>query len=234
MARKKKRNKFGWRPVLFVPQEKTLPSTPIVFPAFWKIAQRGYDLLPLGSTATEVVRNYAALQFISDERYSHIIMLDSDHVHPENIVEAFEELVGRDPDRYQIIAGLNFKRTEPYSPCVFRQGERILEPIPMNEIQINKLIEVETTGTGSICIDRRVFETIKPPWFIKRYDQWYTDDAITGEDLMFCQKARKYGYKIWAHTSLISPHCTSRFVGPKLHMSFMKHGPAVGDSPLNC
>jgi hypothetical protein len=227
--------KFWWNPVFFVPQEKAMPHAPSVFPAFWRIAQQGYDLIELNNNAVEVVRNYAGLQLISTEKYSHIIMLDGDHIHPTNIADAFKFAIEPDPDERLVVAGLNFRRTEDYFPCVFREDEDvILRPFAIEELPQRAIMKTDYVGTGSICIDRRVFEYLRPPWFIKEYDNFFTHSAITGEDLLFCKMCKEAGIGVYLMTSLTSPHLNDRFIGVKKHIDYIKNGPAVGDSPLDC
>lgn len=235
MAKKIKDKKYEARIAVGVLPERAMSYASHVIPVLWQIAQQGYDLIPIDYGATEVVRNYLALQLLADERYTHIVMLDIDHVHPLNIIESYQHIVESDPDKFQVVGGLNFKRSAPYEPCVFQidPADNIPKPVSIESLKPNKLMKVPMVGTGSICIDRRVFEQLKPPWFIKDYSRFYEFSAVEGEDLLFSEMCQRAGIDIWCHTSIISPHITTKFIGPTSHVTYMQNGHQAGDTIYN-
>ena len=74
----------GIRVAVAVPVERTLVSDTLA--CWWEIAGRGWPLLKLGYNRTDVNRNEAARQFLASS-YTHLCMLDSDHLHPPDVVE---------------------------------------------------------------------------------------------------------------------------------------------------
>ncbi len=58
------------------------------------------------------------------------------------------------------------------------------------------LQEVDAIGSGCFLMHSRVLRAIKPPWFMRSYDQWGFVDC--GHDYLFCTKVRQAGYRIWA------------------------------------
>ena len=67
-----------------------------------------------------------------------------------------------------------------------------------------ELLECDAIGTGVIMIKRKVFETIEPPYFKYTYDE---DGLLElGQDFYFCQKAQRAGFKIYAHTGMLTSH----------------------------
>jgi len=61
------------------------------------------------------------------------------------------------------------------------------------------LQEVDAIGTGCFIIARRVFEDhwMREAPFQRTYNKDGTVDR--GNDIAFCERARKYGFKIYAH-----------------------------------
>jgi hypothetical protein len=57
------------------------------------------------------------------------------------------------------------------------------------------LQEIDAAGTGCMLIHRRVLEKVKPA-FIRKRDEW--GRVTVGSDLLFCQRAKEAGFKVWA------------------------------------
>lgn len=106
----------------------------------------------------------------------------------------------------------------------------------------DQLIEVAAVGTGFMCIRRDVFETMQArmqqnrdrwelavqqdptlaefaipdlhPPFWNAWRQRVTDQAWepVGEDIFFCEQARKLGYKIMVDTGVKVPHKSEMYV----------------------
>ena len=64
------------------------------------------------------------------------------------------------------------------------------------------LQEYDAVGTGCIVIARRVLETIKEPCSPK----WENGLMILGRDFYMCEKAKKVGFKVWAHWDYLCDH----------------------------
>lgn len=58
------------------------------------------------------------------------------------------------------------------------------------------LMEYDAGGTGCILIKRKVLESLEAP-FKSKMNKDGTRDV--GSDLWFCERARRKGFKIWAH-----------------------------------
>lgn len=59
------------------------------------------------------------------------------------------------------------------------------------------LTEVDAMGSGCWLIARRVIEKVPRPWFMREYDP--DGVVVKGHDYLFCEKARKSGFKVWTH-----------------------------------
>jgi len=195
------------RIMVYIPMFPALPHAPDVFYTFMLIAQQAPDILRAAYQRTDVSRNMAAEKLLEGE-HTHILMLDADHNHPVNIIQRLASWVIDDPERL-VIGGLNFRRGDPYHPCVgvIGEDEKFYTPFEWDD----GLIEVDRLGTGSILIAREVFETLERPWFFYEYDG-AIEKFYPSEDYAFSRKCREAGIRLWCDTGAISPHATTTFV----------------------
>jgi SAM-dependent methyltransferase len=56
--------------------------------------------------------------------------------------------------------------------------------------------EIDAGGSGAMLIARRALEAFRPA-FMREFDEW--GRIKRGSDFLFCQKARKAGFRVWAH-----------------------------------
>lgn len=119
-----------------------------------------------------------------------IFFLDADQIVPN---DAIFRLMKHDKD---IVSALYFKRYPPHFPLMYKQIDDKFHEIV--EFQTGKLMEVDAVGAGSLLVKIGVFKKMEHPWFLQ--------ERGVGEDIYFCKKARKLGYKIYCDTGLISRH----------------------------
>lgn len=196
------------RILLAIPMERTLSYADKVFIQFMQIAAQGVALLKKPYTRTDIARNNYAMALLESD-YTHVLMLDSDHIHPVDIVQRLARWVLLRPD-VQVVGGLNFRRSEPYEPCAFFLDEN--NGVSTIGSWGEGIIKVDALGTGSMLIAREVFETIEPPWFYNIYDENYWSDIHPGEDIGFALKCREAGIGQWVDTTTTSPHVTEGLI----------------------
>jgi len=183
--------------------ERTISYADLVFPACMQIAAQGPVVLNMPYQRTDLARNRASMELLKSD-FTHLLMLDIDHVHPHDIIQRLAKWVVADPKKYQVVGGLNFRRSEPYDPCAYKIGD----DGSMYTIAWEKddeIVEVDRLGTGSILIAREVLETIPPPWFVNDYSQGWRD-AWPGEDIGFNKLCVQHGIKMWVDVTVTSPH----------------------------
>jgi hypothetical protein len=187
------------RIILGVPQERAMSYSEDVF--FWRIAMQGVPILQLPYDRVDVARNKMAIELLRSD-FTHLLMLDIDHVHPWNIVQRLAKWVLLKPE-VQVVGGLNFRRGEPYDPCCGYWGDdgKYYTPAEWGK----GLIQVDLIGTGSILIAREVFEIIPPPWFTNDYSKAWAD-LWPGEDATFSRRCNDYEIDLYVDTQLSSPH----------------------------
>jgi hypothetical protein len=204
---RKELERRGVKIVVGIPMERTFNNS--AFFHFWHIARRGYPITPFVYGRTDLNRNKMAWWLANDgKEYTHIVMLDADHLHPEDIVERLARWVLQDRSRL-VVGGINFRRTQPFDPCIFRwNAEGKMQAIEQWE---PGLVEVDAIGHGCILISRKVFEKLEPPWWAYGYN-WADQNAYPSEDMYFCQVLRAAEIKMWADTTTSSPHLTDMVV----------------------
>jgi len=189
--------------------ERTISYADLVFPACMQIAAQGPVVLNMPYQRTDLARNRASMELLKSD-FTHLLMLDIDHVHPHDIIQRLAKWVLKDPKKYQVVGGLNFRRSEPYDPCAYKiSADGSMYTIAWEKD--DEIVEVDRLGTGSILIAREVLETIPPPWFVNDYSQAWRD-AWPGEDIGFNKKCQESGIKMWVDLTVTSPHITPAII----------------------
>lgn len=109
---------------------------------------------------------------------SHVLFIDSDMRFP---TYALEQLLARGGD----IIGANCKQRTQDQWTARRDG------VFLSSTGRSDLEKADTIGFGVTLIARAVFEKIPEPWFATPYD----GDKFIGEDVFFCEMARKAGFQ---------------------------------------
>lgn len=82
-------------------------------------------------------------------------------------------------------------------------------PVVLDPAPADAMVPADSTGGACVLIPRKVFETMRRPWFRR-------DDVKKGEDFFFFQKARHLGFKLWIDRSAIVFHSWGdQAIGPK-------------------
>jgi len=176
-------------------------------------------LIQVSATLIADGRNKLVEQFLSKPKATHLLFLDSDIICSAN---ACHKLLAHDK---QIISGLYFQRGSMQFPVIHKYAgnRRIngkLRPAfshlvtPVYDYLSKKclphigityatlegndgLIKIGGCGAGFLLVTREVFEKMPFPWF---------SFEAGGEDLYFCDKARKNGFEIWADMAVLLGH----------------------------
>lgn len=145
------------------------------------------------------------------ERCSHLLMLDCDQTMPEDLIP---QLLSHE---LMIVGALVHRRYQPFDPLMCN-GE-IGHFMTIDNEGRKELVEVDTTGTGCLLFDMRVFDAIPEPWFkftdprdvpqlLESYP-WLEEEnikGIIGEDFWFCWQAKQAGFRIYVDTSVPCGH----------------------------
>jgi hypothetical protein len=148
----------------------------------------------MGRIFTPVARD-EAVNLAIDNDCDYLYMIDDDMMCPDDM---FEQLYKHDVD---IVAPLAFTRNPPHKPVLYHcvegydsvaKKEYFINNVIMNYPK-DKLVECDAVGFGAVLIKKWVLQKIgKKP---------FMSTCGTGEDILFCYKARKLGAKIYMDTA---------------------------------
>lgn len=134
-----------------------------------------------------IMRNLVAAEAQAGYRFDWTLWLDSDMKFPPGTAAA---LISHDKD---IVGATYRRRSPPY--------EMLGKPKAGTSglVQVGQLAEADALPTGVLLVRRTVYDKLpKPTWRVE------INDGINekGEDILFCEEARKAGYHIWLDTEL--------------------------------
>lgn len=152
-------------------------------------------------------RNEIVEECLKDD-FTHLFFMDSDMAFPEFTLQ---RLLLHDVD---IVAGYYLKKIPMFDPVVLLQNNNgSLYKTYLPE-ETDTLVEVATIGTGCCLIKRKILESFKWPWF--EYIP-YPDGKhrFQTEDVVFCDKAREKGFKIYCDPTVSCVHIGTSHVEPE-------------------
>ncbi len=145
---------------------------------------------------------------------SHLLMLDADMLYPhDTIIKLYSH-------KLDVVSGLIWRRYPPFDSLMYKGELNSWERI--EEWKDGELVEVDATGTGCIMYNCEVFRKIKPPWFEFVENPDKERGGVIGEDIGFCLKLKKAGYRIFVDTSVKTAHLTTFSVNENAHKLFKK------------
>lgn len=146
---------------------------------------------------------------------SHILFVDDDMIFPPN---GLMRLLSH---KLPIVGGLYFARIEPHLPVVYRHVDGN-QWVPVTEFCAG-LQEVDAIGFGFCLVERTVFEKLPRPWFE------FSDKM--GEDMYFCQEAKKVGYPIILDADIKCRHMATIEIGEEHFQAHKAKGLSFQDHP---
>jgi hypothetical protein len=214
---KEELEKAGIKIAVALPLERNINDA--AFLHFWAIAMHGWPLFARTYGRTDLNRNEFGKTLLESE-YTHVMMLDTDHLHSPNIVEQHAKWLIEDPNKL-VIGGMHFRRGEPFDPCAFLRSKdgKLYAPVEWPK----GLMKVDAIGHGTILISRKVFETIKPPWWAYTYDadNW----KFPSEDLYFSHLCNVAKIDLWCDTTITSPHLIQSSVDENAFRLYLEDHP---------
>lgn len=148
-------------------------------------------------------RNKLAAKAMKDE-FDYVLWLDSDMVFSPDILE---KLIADDKD---IVSGLYFRRSHPYSPVIYKDSElkdgRLVWS-DYTDYPKEELFKVAGAGFGCVLMKTDVIFDMAG-----KFGDWFTPLYSSGEDLAFCYRARELGYEIWCDSRIRCGHMSHQMI----------------------
>ena len=155
-------------------------------------------------TNTVTARNSCVHEMLQGD-WTHLFFMDSDMVFPKGTLK---KLLKHDKD---IVGGFYVIKRNDFHPTVFALGQR-----PGGKYLtewVNDFREVEAIATGCLLIKREVLEKIPAPWFEYVWDEEAKGKMVT-EDIIFCEKAKDIGYKVYCDGTIKCGHVGHFIITP--------------------
>lgn len=146
---------------------------------------------------------------------THMLFIDDDVLVPPF---GLKRLLSHD---VPIVGGLYYQRTPPHLPVVYKHVEGT-QWVPVTEFCAG-LQEVDAIGFGFTLIKREVFEKMERPWFE------FSDRM--GEDMWFCQNAKKLGYTILVDADVKCRHLATLEVTEDYFLAHKNQGLSYQSHP---
>lgn len=155
----------------------------------------------LGATA-EMFIPYAREQLAEgalSDGCDYLFMVDDDMLCPPDL---FHKLAAHDKD---VVGALAFTRNPDHKPVIYETVEGV-DPVSgsygftrfVHNYPRNQLVECDAVGFGAVLIKTSVLKKVPRPFFFGM--------ERTGEDITFCIKAKKAGFRVWMDTSIKLGH----------------------------
>ena len=158
-----------------------------------------YDVCFKGGTLVYNGREALANEAI-DNGYTHVLWLDADMVFSPDI---FEKLMSNGKS---FVTGVYISRHAPYKSVIYKSvcpDERVTE-LP------DELFEIEACGFGCVLIETEILRDVNLSFWT-----CFMPNQRLGEDLAFCERARKRGHALWCDPSVIVGHIGHVTVWPE-------------------
>lgn len=148
---------------------------------------------------THTAENNCVQEFLGMKDATHLFLTESDMILPK---DAIVNLLKLDKDA---ASGIYFLRGGQGTPCLFMPAKATHANNPYGHTQVtafpeDKPFKIGCPGLGCVLIKRKVFETLKPPWF----DLKESDDKGRGwgSDMYFYYHLRQAGFECWVAPSV--------------------------------
>lgn len=131
-----------------------------------------------------------------------ILWLDSDMVfQPDLMLKLMNDIEGRD-----FVTGIYHYRKPPYKPVIWEKYRNIdihgeSEKVQYLHYPKDRIFEIEACGFGGCLMRTAMIEKI-----MTAYGALFFPTPRCGEDMSFCARATKLGYKLWADPKIQLGH----------------------------
>lgn len=158
----------------------------------------------VGSLIYESRNEHAAMAI--NEGYDRVLWIDSDMRFDSDMMIRFAEDMDKGLD---FVCGLAFKRQLPLLPVIYKSLEYEETPTELKvdaqpwdlDIPDNRLFQVQAAGFGACMVSTRM---LKDLW--ERFGPPFCPINKLGEDLAFCLRAKRAGYKLYCDSRVKLGH----------------------------
>lgn len=162
-------------------------------------------------------RDQIAKKAISDEA-DLVMWFDSDMVfNPDTLIRMLKII----DDGEDIVTGVYYRRTPPFSPVVYKTMEIDYEKQTAEWTEFGKIpnepFEVASCGFGCVLMRTEVFASV-----IAKFGHMFSTIGEIGEDISFCWRAIQCGYRIIADPSIKLGHVGHTIISEKFYKNYQE------------
>ncbi len=173
-----------------------------------RLTQAGHAIIGTSDGPTALVREFLSRRFVEEKEFTHLLMLDTDHAHPPDIVDRLTRWLHNEA-RPLVVSGLNYQRKAPFRPAAFMFDGPEYGILPLTSWPAG-LVQVDAVGAASLLIAREVFERLPAPWWEFVYHGEHK--KLIGEDIWFCARCKEQGIGVFVDTTTTSPHLGEQWI----------------------
>lgn len=144
---------------------------------------------------------------------THVMWFDSDMLFSP---DTMEKLMAHDKE---FVSGMYFKRVGTYEPVVYKEINHYedgrAEAVCYKDYPKDKPFKVEAVGFGCVLLKTELLLDMGAA-----YMDWFTPYDRMGEDISFCQRARKLGYDLWVDPNVQCGHIGQIIVTDKFYDAY--------------
>lgn len=145
----------------------------------------------------------------------YILWLDSDMVFDPDLLE---KLMARMGEGVDMVSGVYFRRTPPFTPVMYDKLEVGEDGNPTwTEFTDLPTEMFEAGGIGFGCVLMRTSVAVS---VFSKYLCFFDPIRGMGEDISFCYRARQCGYKVWVDPAIQCGHVTKTIVDHNFYKAY--------------
>lgn len=170
-----------------------------------------FDLFLCPGSLIYIARDKIASKAIN-EGYTHVLWLDSDMVFGPELLD--DLMFSGKP----FVTGVCASRRPPYNACIFSQIDDINHLAHVEELPV-EAFEVQGCGFACVLIETNILRSVMEA----NKGRCFLPIEYYGEDLAFCIRARRMGYRIFAEPTVRPGHVSHMAVYyPDDHEQYMR------------
>lgn len=181
--------------------------------------------LRLAGSLVYAARNDIAAEAIKSGA-DYVLWIDSDMVFDNDLLEKLmKSIEGKD-----IVAPLFFRRKKPFNPPYYKSirlnygGEH--EVVEYDDYPENETFEVDACGFGCVLMRTKVLEDV-----VNANHTCFNPMPCFGEDISFCIRAKRCGYKIYVDPTIEVGHISQYIVTKETFKQYRSLNDGRTDNP---
>lgn len=151
----------------------------------------------------------------------YILWLDSDMVFDSSILVDLMRVIETGKD---FVSGLYFRRKAPYTPVMYKTIRMGIVPEDniseeYEDYPENQVFEIDACGFGGVLMKTSMMKDI-----IDKEHQAFAPITGYGEDISYCIRAKKHGYKLWCDSRVKMGHIAKLLATEETYKVYRQKG----------